>query len=78
MFKKIGHQFYACGRNFPPKLIEFEGNVYISEKVFKHDFFAATSLNTNQNKNPKKQKQIPQNIVLKKARTQHFLGLPMQ
>ncbi|MHC4215812.1 MAG: protein kinase family protein [Planctomycetota bacterium] len=78
MFKKIGHHFYACGRNFPPKLIEFAGNAYISEKVFKHDFFAATALYTIQDKTPKTQKQIPQKIVLKMARTQHFLGLPMQ
>ena len=78
MFKKIGHQFYACGCSFPPKQIEFAGNAYISEKVFKHDFFAATALYALKNPTPVAQKQIPQKIVLKMARMQHFLGLPMK
>ena len=76
MFKKIGHQFYACGCDFPPKQIELAGNTYIPEKVFKHDFFAATALYAVKDPVPVAQKQNPEKIVLKMARIQHFLGLP--
>jgi serine/threonine protein kinase len=78
MLQKIGNHFYACGCNFPPKQIEFAESTYIVEKVFKHDFFAATALYVVANPTSAAQRQNPEKIVLKMARMQHFLGLPMQ
>jgi hypothetical protein len=78
MLKKMGNQFYACGCNFPPKQIEFADSTYIVKKVFKHDFFAATALYVVKDPASIAQRQNPEKIVLKMARMQHFLGLPME
>jgi RIO-like serine/threonine protein kinase len=46
------------------------------ERVFKHDFFAATAL--YKSTNHKGQPSEPERVVLKVDRQQHFLGLPLR
>lgn len=64
----IGHHLLACGKELPARVsikeIEFK-----REKVFKHDFFAATLLFESLDGTRR--------IVLKVNRIHHFLGMPI-
>jgi len=73
--KKFAYQLYACGKKGFPQNITVCGCTYKLDKIFKHDFFAATALyqlsQTAQDK-------VPAKIVLKISRQEHFLGLPLK
>ncbi|MHC4474747.1 MAG: hypothetical protein ACYTEL_03825 [Planctomycetota bacterium] len=77
MRTRLGYVFYACGKGGLPRHVELAGHSYRLRQVLKHDFFAATGLyevcsrkTTNDNAEPAK-------IILKLARQEHFLGLPL-
>lgn len=75
MKMNIGQQLRACGRKNVPDQIVWKGKVYTRVCVFKHDFFAATSLyrpeETAEETGEKDQ------IVLKLGRCADFLGVPL-
>ncbi len=73
----LGHQLYACGEKPMPEKIVFEDTIYRLNKVFKHDFFAATALYELSGRSQDAEKSYPAKVVLKLSRRQHFLGLPL-
>jgi hypothetical protein len=73
----LKYQLCACGKKGLPQQIEFNGAVYKLQKVFKHDFFAATGLYRSSSRPAKKRASTPARVVLKLGRQQHLLGLPM-
>jgi serine/threonine protein kinase len=74
MKKTLGKQLYACGNDPFPEAIDFEEKQFHFERVFKHDFFAATILYQQKDSHASS----PDRIVLKLARSQHLLGMPMR
>lgn len=77
MKSAIGKQLSALGACPMPKNIELGDHRYVLIKVFKHDFFAATALYQSCDVSDNDYPDIPAKIVLKMARTGHFLGLPL-
>ena len=84
----IGHQLIACGRKPIPDFIQLGRHQYKRSALFKHDFFAATTLYTFQKTHPDTPAQThktfsfpddspPEKIILKIARCSDFLGLPL-
>jgi hypothetical protein len=73
----LRYQLCACGKKGLPQQIEFDGAAYKLQKVFKHDFFAATGLYQSNSLSAKKRLSTPAKIILKLGRQQHLLGLPM-
>ena len=71
----IGHQLRACGRSNLPAYIRVGGKLYQKVKVFKHDFFAATTLYESLTENANVF--LPRQVVLKISRLKDFLGLPL-
>jgi len=70
-------QLYACGKKPLPQKIVFDGDTYRLQKVFKHDFFAATALYELPKISKSAKTQNPNKIILKLNRSQHLLGLPL-
>lgn len=66
----LRYEFFAFGRDELPEKIDFEGRCFVREKVFKHDFFAATGLYSSGDKEGDK-------VVLKVYRQRPFLFIPM-
>lgn len=64
--KRLPDSLRALGRGEPPSFIDVNGVRYALERVFKHDFFAATALYGG----------AQDRIVLKLGRRSDFLGLP--
>lgn len=63
-----GHAWLqALGRSGPPQRFEFEGESYALERVYKHDFYAATALYRGDRGR----------VVLKIGRTAPFLFVPL-
>jgi hypothetical protein len=58
----------------PPDVLEMSGATYALTRVFKHDFWAATCLYEEKNKN---QNAGYKKIVVKFGRSQDFCGLPL-
>ena len=85
--KMVGYQLRACGRRNLPVSISVAGKVYHQEKVFKHDFFAATGLYSSNgvvamdrgesSREADPGPAVPKKVVLKMARQSDFLGLPL-
>lgn len=79
----IAHQLKACGQKSLPQAIQWGDILFKIEKVFKHDFFAATALyqrDPNQENAPTERhasRPIPQRLILKWSRSTDFLGLPL-
>ncbi len=73
----LGHQLYACGEKSMPEEIVLANTIYRLNKVFKHDFFAATALYELNDQSQDIEKSYPAKVVLKLGRRQHFLGLPL-
>ncbi len=73
----IGQQLRACGRNTLPDHIKVGRDSYRLEKVFKHDFFAATALYQRlATPNAPHTPDSHPRLVLKIARNADLLGLP--
>ena len=68
--KPLNTRMFAL-RSAPPGEVYLSGHTYRIEKVFKHDFFAATCLYQT----PESGAEFPR-IVVKFGREQDFLGLP--
>ena len=73
----IGLQLRALGRFNLPEQIRLADRVYQRRKIFKHDFFAATALFELAHVNGLSTYEYPVKIVLKIARRNDFLGLPL-
>ncbi len=59
----------ALGKHDPPPIVEVEGRVFLRERIFKHDSWAATALYFSE---------CGKRIVCKFNRIQPILGCPMQ
>jgi len=66
--KRVPPGLLALGRSDPPGSIDVEGNTYRFDRLFKHDFFAATALYVGP----------AGKVVLKLGRTADILGLPAE
>ena len=81
MATTIEQQLRACGRYKLPETIELNGFEYSRRQIFKHDFFAATSLyvlaGTTQ-RSSSDFPEVPKKVVLKVARWGDFLGIPLK
>lgn len=76
----IGYELKACGREGLPSQITLRGQPYLLQKVFKHDFFAATALYISNNDlqlSGVAGASLPGKVVLKLNRPAPFLGLPL-
>ncbi|MCF7958608.1 MAG: hypothetical protein K9M57_09200 [Phycisphaerae bacterium] len=78
MKSTIGQQLKAMGRYSLPSILSVNDSVYILKKIFKHDFFAITSLYERQGLSHQTAGGSPPRIVLKVNRKADFLGLPFQ
>jgi hypothetical protein len=77
MVKTLGYQLKALGAKAMPALLRLPGGLYKLERIFKHDFFAATAvyiLHDPAGNTPSS----PQHIVLKIARQADFIGIPLR
>jgi RIO-like serine/threonine protein kinase len=75
--KKFAYQLYACGKKELPRNITVHDRNYQLEKILKHDFFAATALYHLMTIAQAEQHKVPNKLVLKLSRQEHFLGLPL-
>jgi hypothetical protein len=74
--KTLGYQLKACGKKALPKTLELPAGRYRLDRVFKHDFFAATALYGFDNS--ASPIPAPPRVVLKIARQSDFLGVPLR
>jgi hypothetical protein len=77
MTTSISQQLRACGRNQPPEVITVLGQPYRFCRLFKHDFFACTSLYQRSGLAEVASQQAPDLIVMKTARRGDLLGVPL-
>lgn len=78
MANYLGYQLKATGREIVPVGLFLGGRRYQRIAVFKHDFFAATSLFlSDQDIGASSGPPFSAKIVLKQARTADFMGLPL-
>jgi serine/threonine protein kinase len=79
----IGNQLRACGRGDLPRFIRVRSHLFRLNKVFKHDFFAATGLydfignHYNDHSVSNKVITVSKQVILKLARRSDFLGIPL-
>ncbi|MBN2377936.1 MAG: hypothetical protein JXD22_16175 [Sedimentisphaerales bacterium] len=81
MATTIEQQLRACGRYKLPEILNLNGIEYCRRQIFKHDFFAATSLyirSATALKSPADSLNVPEKVVLKVARLGDFLGIPLK
>lgn len=78
MSGRISAAMNACGAEGMPRQIECCNSLYRQEKVFKHDFFAATGLYQRVTTPSDSTDCPPDRVVLKINRNKSFLGLPMR
>jgi len=69
----FGRCFYACGKTGAPPQIDCLGGRYVLERVFKHDFLAATALYRIAAVRP----DLPCRVVVKIGRQMHFCLVPL-
>jgi hypothetical protein len=69
----FGRGFYACGKTGVPPQLDCLGGHYVLEKVFKHDFLAATALYQIGAVRPG----LPRKVVAKTSRQTHFCLIPL-
>lgn len=69
----FGRCFYACGAQGVPSRIRCLGGDYVLERVFKHDFLAATALYRAASIRP----DLPRRLVCKIGRRMHFCLVPL-
>ncbi len=67
---RLNNDMRACGQKSLPQMITIGKDVWYHRQTFKHDFFACTGLYGRDD--------TTRQLVLKMARTQSFLGLPMK
>ncbi|HEG42506.1 MAG TPA: hypothetical protein ENH94_00505 [Phycisphaerales bacterium] len=60
-----------------PRAINYRRNAYYLQKIFKHDFFAATALYTLHLDTNDNCGDVPEKIILKVGCHQFFFGIPM-
>ena len=67
------YQMFAL-KSMPPEMLKVACGNYSLEKVFKHDFWAATCLYKNTDLSESK---LPARVVVKFSRNHDFMGLPI-
>ncbi|MEN6337249.1 MAG: hypothetical protein ABFE01_23580 [Phycisphaerales bacterium] len=72
----FGRCFYACGATGIPEQISCLGDRYVLERVFKHDFFAASALYRREAETTGSH-DGPDRIVCKMGRRMHFCLIPL-
>ncbi len=72
----FGYQFYACGKEGLPESLKIDTYVYGLTEIFKKDFFAETALYTLSGSIGRAD--VPQKVILKVGRKEHFFGIPLQ
>ncbi len=78
MKSTIGQQLKALGRYNLPSQLNVNDSVYRLKKIFKHDFFAITSLYEITESSRKISSGSPVRIVLKLNRKADFIGIPFK
>ncbi|MBW8000835.1 MAG: hypothetical protein FVQ80_02280 [Planctomycetes bacterium] len=76
MLKNFEHNLYACGKKSLPESVTVADVEYQLEKIFKHDFFAATALYKAQKQTDTSDKNHA-GVILKLQRQHGFLFVPM-